>query len=146
MSATYPDPADPAGYDVDVAGDIYPDGRAASGPRLVTNEMLHRLQADVLPDALAASGFRPYGADASDWIQGAISQDIANAKTPLVTMVVNRDPRLNPALTQVRNTVTQADDDYDMTIAVQGYLANGAPVSLVVGVTDLTVELLESGT
>lgn len=145
-AAPYPNPASPYGFDVDVGDDLQPDGRSASDAQLVANEIPHRLSADQLPLVGATGDFAPYGVDVRAWVGETTDQELANAKGPLLVMIVNRDPRIDRGRTAVQLQVQQDGDDYALTISIQAYLTNGLPIALVLGVSAVSVDLLSQGT
>lgn len=139
------DPGSLYGWDVDVDTDLQPDGRACSGPRLVQNAMLHRLMEDTLPLTGAPNGVVPYGEDVRKWIGEVTTQAAANAKGPLLVGVLNRDVRLDPAQTKVTIALQPVGAIVNIVISISAALTNGTPLSIVVGVTKWSVELLSQG-
>lgn len=140
------DPGSLYGYDVDVDTDIKPDGRACSGPRLVQNAILHRLMEDTLPLIGAPDDVVPFGEDVRKWVGEVTTQAAATAKGPRLVGVLNRDARLDPAQTRVSVAVQPSGALVDLVITISGALTDGTPLSIVVGVTKWSVQLLSQGT
>lgn len=145
------DPNSPLGYDVDIDTDMAVDGHACSGARLVGNALLHRLQAKTLPLIGAPGGVVSYGEDAREWIGECTTQARANAKGPRIVAAFSRDPRVDPASIRVtiamQPSVTFPDGSaVDLLIAITAQTTTLLPISLVLGVSKVSVELLSQGT
>lgn len=140
------DPGDPLGYDAFVDTDMTPTGASCSGTVLVQNAMGHRLQADVLPMIGAPGGFVAYGVNVRRWVGEVTTQALANAKAPLITMALARDPRLDPGRISVALTVMPVGALYNLQLAVEAYTTTALPITAVYGITAATVELLAEGT
>lgn len=145
------DPASPLGWDVDIDIDMAPDGHACSGGRLVGNAFLHRLMADTLPLIGAPGGVADFGEDVRKWVAECTTQARADAKVPRTVAVLSRDPRADPSSIRVTITVrpslTFADKSaVDFAISITGQTTSALPISLVMGVSKITVEILAGGT
>lgn len=145
------DPSSPLGYDADVETDMVVDGRSCSGSRLVGNALLHRLQVDTLPLVGAPGGVATYGEDVRKYVGECTTPARANAKVPRIVAALARDPRVDASSVRVaiivRPSLTFADKSaVDFAIAISAQTTTGLPISLVVGVSRISVELLSQGT
>lgn len=145
------DPASPLGHDVDIVDDMQPDGRCCSGGRLVGNALLHRLMVDTLPLIGAPDGVVAYGEDVRKWVQECTTPARAAAKVPRLVAALSRDPRVDAASIRVsilvKPSLTFSDKSaVDFAITISAQTTTGLPISLVVGVSSVTVELLSQGT
>lgn len=140
------DPDDPLGYDVDIDDDITPDGRSASGVRLVVNEMRHRCMADTLLLIDAPGGFAAYGIDVRRWVGSVMTVEIAEQRGAELAVVFQRDPRIDPTTIKVIVRATPELADFDLAIDVSAYAVTGQPIALTLGVDAVSVALLAGGT
>lgn len=146
------DPGSPVGFDADVGTDLAPDGRSASGVQLVQSAMLHRLQADTLPLIGAPGGYVAFGVNVRRWVGEATMQSALDAKGPLLSMVLGRDPRIDAGSIVVSVTKAPPGTTFasgalvDLLITISARTTTGLPISLVFGVSAATVELLAQGT
>lgn len=145
------DPASPLGFDVDIDTDMQPDGRACSGARLVSNAILHRLMADSLPLIGAPGGVAAYGEDVRKWVGECTTPARAAAKAPRIVAAIARDPRIDASSIRVsinvNPSITFPDRSaVDFAITISAQTTNALPISLVVGVSKVSVELLAQGT
>lgn len=141
-------PTDPLGYDVFVREDIEDDGRDASGIELVQNAILHRVTQDKLFLTDAPTGDDEpveFGEDVRRWVGEAIGEDVAQAKTQRLIEVIGREPNLNPSSITVDIQVQPADADWPLIIDIDARTTTEIPVSLTIGVDQVTVELLSLG-
>lgn len=142
-----PSPDDPLGYDVAVTDDIPEDGRSAGGDELLAWALAHRFQAATLPLVDAPGGEQEFGVVASTWIGEATTPELARRKSALATIVAQRDPRVEP--TTVRAVVDLAGPElegkYALTISITARATTGRPISLILGVSAVTVDLLSQG-
>ncbi len=135
---------DELGYDIDAAADIDRGGRSASGTRLVANAILHRLTTDELPLIDSPSGYEEYGEDVRRWLGEALTTDTLNARAAGLGIILERDPRISTA--EVTGTLTQAPGSlYAFELTVTAHLRTGETISLVMGVSAVTVEILSQG-
>jgi len=139
-------PDDPYGWDVYLREDIDPTGRSASGVELVRNAIYHRLTTDKLllvdsPD----DGYVDFGVNVQAWVNGPLTQDEASAKAPRLALAIQEDARIDPASIQVSIDVQGAGAEYQLIISVSCRTTTDLPVSLVLGVSGVTVALLSQG-
>jgi hypothetical protein len=145
------DPSSPLGYDVDVDTDMAVDGHACSGARLVGNALLHRLIADTLPLIGAPGGVAAYGEDVRKWVGECTTPARAQAKVPRIVAALSRDPRVDPSSIRVtidvNTSLTFANGSaVDFAINITAQTTTGLPISQIVGVSKVSVELLSQGT
>lgn len=138
---------DPAGFDMKYGTDLDRGGRSCSGAELVEDGILHRLMADTLPCIGAPGGFVAFGVNVKRWIGEVTTQSRADAKGPELVMVIARDSRVDAGSIDVQITVEPDGAEYDLTIAIDCRTTTGIAISMVVGVSGLTVErLAQQGT
>ena len=145
MATSAPSPDDPLGFDVLVADDIGADGRTGTGAELAKWAIYHRLTTEKLYLIGAPGNLVDFGVDVRRWVGAAMTPASAAAKGPQVEIVVRRDPRIST----VRAAVTLAGPSlakYAMRIVVDATLVSGQTISLVLGVSAVTVDLLSLGT
>lgn len=145
---TLASPTDLLGYDVFVREDIDEDGRDASGIELVQNAILHRVTTDKQFLTNAPTGDDEpveFGEDVRRWVGEAIGEDVAQAKTQRLIEVIGREPNLNPSSITVDIQVQPAGADWSLIIDIDAHTTTEIPVSLTIGVDQVTVELLSLG-
>lgn len=130
----------PYGIDVYLRDDIDPSGRSSSGVELVVNDLLHRLQEDRLLLVGAEGGFVDYGRDVRKLAGKSLTADSAGQEGALLQIVLERDPRVDSM--NVTVTAAQEGSLYAFAIDASGVLTNGRPIAFIVGVNDVTVDLL----
>lgn len=145
---TLASPTDPLGYDVFVREDIDEDGRDGSGLELVQNAIVHRVTTEkqFLTDAPTGDD-EPveFGVDVRKWVGEALIDDAADAKTQLLIEVIGREPNLNPSSITVDIQVQPVGADWPLIIDIDAHTTTEIPVSLTIGVDQVTVELLSLG-
>lgn len=145
---TLASPTDLLGYDVFVRQDIDEDGRDASGIELAQNAILHRVTTDkqFLTDAPTGDD-EPveFGEDVRKWAGEAIGEDVAQAKTQRLIEVIGREPNLNPSSITVDIQVQPIGAEWPLIIDIDARTTTEIPVSLTIGVDQVTVELLSLG-
>ncbi len=141
-------PNDLLGYDVYVREDVDEDGRDASGLELTQNAILHRVTTDklFLTDAPAGDD-EPveFGEDVRKWVGEALTDDAGQAKAQRLSEVIGREPNLNPSSITVDIQVQPAGAEWLMIIDIDALTTTEVPVSLTIGVDQVTVELLSLG-
>lgn len=145
---TLASPTDPLGYDVFVREDIDEDGRDASGMELVQNAILHRITQDKLFLTDAPTGDDEpveFGEDVRKWVGEALTDDAAQAKSQRLIEVIGREPNLNPSSITVDIQIQQAGAEWPLIINIDARTTTEVPVSLTIGVDQVTVELLSLG-
>lgn len=147
-----PSPADPLGYDTFVREDMPEDGRDASGEELAANAIYHRLTTEkqwLIGAPGAASdeeALVDYGINVHDWLGEPLTQEVLDAKVPLVAAVVQRENVLDPATITVEMTMLPAaPPNVAFRIAVRARTTRDRPVELVLDVGAVTVDLLAQG-
>jgi hypothetical protein len=148
MSA--PSPDDPLGYDCFVFDDMDPNGRDATGAELVEAAIVHRCTSRSLPLIGTPGGTVEFGEDVREWINESTTRSTLTAKGPLLAVVIQRDPRIEPTTLRVvvaiAEGVTFADGAHvDLTIDIDGQTVTGQAIDLVIGVSRVTVEILAQG-
>ncbi len=138
-----PSPNDPLGFDVFLREDIESDGRSATGIELVNNAILHRLTTGMLLLIGAPDGQVDYGEDVTLWCGQGLTRSQAEARGPTVAAIVQRDPRIDYADASV--TLARAGGLYELTITITGKTVTGQRISLILGVSSVTVDLLSEG-
>lgn len=149
---TMANPSDELGYDTDIVDDMLPDGRPCSGSRLVANAIAHRLMEDNLPMIGAPGGYIAYGVNVRRWAGEVTSQKIADAKAPLLAVVIGRDTRVDPGSISVAVTIDKSGTVLSdasraaLRIEVNARDTKARPIALVFAVSSASVELLAQGT
>ena len=138
--------ADPLGYDVKVGEDLDPSGRSASGLELVTDGMLHRLQADRILLTAAPDDQVEFGDDVRKWVNEALSQSDLDARAPRIEEVLRRDPRLASVAVALSVAPTAVASRYRFLIAISAVTIRGQVIDRIVGVSQISVEFLAQGT
>jgi hypothetical protein len=128
--------------------DLDPLGRSSSDAELVEAAILHRLMVDKLPLVEAPGGEVDWGRNVRRWVGTITTQDRADAKAPELVMVIGRDPRVDNGSIRVDITLLPNSGDpsaYTFEIAVDAQTVRGVPISMVLGVSGVTVEKLAQG-
>jgi hypothetical protein len=143
---TVASPDDPLGYDVFVREDIDEDGRDATGLELTQNAILHRVTQDklFLTDAPAGEPVE-FGEDVRKWAGEALSTDDAQAKAQRLIEVIGREPNLDPSSITADVQVQPTGADWPIIIQINALTTTEVPVSLTIGVSQVTVALLSQG-
>ncbi len=142
------DRGDVLGWDLavgPVAGggvDMSRDARSCSGVELVRNGMVARSMATTLPLIGAPGGRADFGEDVRAWVGEAIGEGDAATKAQRLAIVYARDRRLDPGRITVKVTPQRTGSAYAFTISVLAFTVTGAAVPLLLGVTDLSVDIL----
>jgi len=152
------DPSSSLGYDwfygtyqyVDADGvtqtthDMAPDGRSASGADLVSSAIVHRLTTDLLPLIDSEEDNIEYGEDVRRWVGAGLTADALAARAAALGPVIERDPRvLSSEVTSEISTAAGALFIFKLFISAQ--LRTGETIDRVIGVSDVTVQLLAEG-
>lgn len=145
MTTAIPGQNDPYGIDVAIALDMDPSGRSAYGVELVSNAILHRLTTDTLLLVGAPDDRVDFGVDVRQWVGEVTTQANADAKGPLIAIVIQRDPRIDPSSILVAVTVLPIGALYRLEISVTCRTTTALPVALVIGVNAISVDLLSQG-
>ena len=117
-------------------------GETCSGVTLVRNAMLARCLSDTLPMVGAPGGEIAFGVDVRQWVGSPVTEATASSRTQELAIVFARDPRLDAGSISVQVAAARAGSRYAFTIAVDARTATALPVSLVMGVTAATVEVI----
>lgn len=134
------------GYDVWNREDIDPLGRSATGVELVANAIYHRITTDkLLLTGTPDDGYVDFGEDVTKWIKEPLTQEAADAKAPRLAIVIQRDPRINPASINVACDVQTIGAQTRLIIAINCKTTTEQPIALIFGVDQVTVELLSQG-
>ena len=137
----------PYGFDTyvgPVAGvvDMLPDGRSCSGATLVRNAMIARMMNDTISMVGAPGGVRDFGVDVRAWVGETVTERDREAKAQRLTVVFGRDPRIDTGSIRVKVSSALAGSAYSFSISVSARLTDATPISMVVGVSAVTVEIL----
>lgn len=147
MTAQVASISDPLGYDTWLREDIDPSGRSASGIELVQNAIYHRITTDkLLLVGTDGDGFADFGENVQNWLNEPITQEIANARGPRLAVVIQRDPRIDQTSIQVAIDVQPRGALYKLLITISCRTVTGAPIDLIIGVNEVTVDILSQGT
>lgn len=146
------DPSSPLGWDVDTSnggGDMYPDGRACSGPLLVQSALRDRLMADTLPLTGAPGGVVAFGEDTRKWVGETILSPTAWAQQKQIrlTVVLQRDKRIDPSSLRVTVTPSVVSGALvNASVAITAQTTTAQPISVVFGISKASVAILAQGT
>lgn len=132
------------GFDVYIRNDMDPSGRSSSGPELTLNSILHMLQHDTLLLIGSTNGYVDYGKDIRRWAGQHMTALQAASKGPEVVEVVQRHPHVDSATAEV--SLASSRSLYTLQIALHVELVTGDVLDRVLGVNEVTVELLAEGT
>lgn len=146
MTIAAANPADPLGFDMKVGEDLDPSGRSASGLELVTDAMLHRLEADRLLLTEAPDDEVDFGENVRLWVGEALTQEALEAKAPRLEEVLRRDPRLASVSVSLTLLAVAPAGQYRFLIAITAVAITGQIIDRIVGVSQVTVEFLAQGT
>lgn len=144
------DRSSPYGFDMYVGPvgggvvDMTSDGRSCSGAELVRNALVARSMTNEISMIGAPGDVVPFGKDVREWVGQATAEGDDEARAQELAIVYARDPRVDAGSISVVIAATLAGSQYEFTIAVDARLTNGLPISMVIGVSSLTVELLAS--
>lgn len=139
-----PNPNDPLGFDVYARNDIDRGGRSSSGAELATNAILHRITEGVLPLVDSESGFVDFGDDVRRWIGLGLTQEGLDARAAALGPIIERDERVRSA--DVTGTLAPGPSSaWAFQINVAAQLRTGETISLAIGVSDVSVQLLSEG-
>lgn len=146
MTTTVPRRDDPLGFDVWNREDIDPMGRSATGVELVANGIYHRLTEDqLLLTGTEDDGFTDFGENVAKWVNEPMTQEAADAKAPRLAIVIQRDPRINPASIKVSCDVQPSSARWRLIISITCKTTTEQPISMMIGIDQVTVELLSQG-
>lgn len=118
------------------------DARSCSGVELVRNGMVARSMATTLPLIGAPGGRGDFGEDVRAWVGEALTDGDAATKAQRLAIVYARDHRLDPGRITVKVVPQRSGSAYAFTIAVNAFTVTGAAVPLLLGVNDLSVDIL----
>lgn len=142
------DRGDELGFDLSigpVAGggvDMSRNARSCSGVELVRNGMVARSMSGTIPLIGAPGGRVDFGEDVRAWVGEALTDGAAATKAQRLAIVYARDRRLDPGRITVKVTPQPAGAQYAFLIAVQAFTVTGAAVPLLLGINDLSVDVL----
>lgn len=134
---------DPLGYDVWIREDMAEDGRSATGLELVSNAIAHRLTTEALPSIGAPGGWADYGVDVRRWCGLTTTAQQAAARGPQASEVIQRDERIETA--DVIVSLSGPSTGYTLKLDVTATTVQGQTISLVLGVSSVTVDILAEG-
>ena len=147
------DRGDPLGFGLYVGPvpgggvDALPDFRGCSGLELVINKMVARSMAETLPLAGAPGGFIDFGENCPGWVGSPWTPGIAAQRATRLALVYGRIQALDPGSIVVAVTQgTGRGGQYDSLIRVSARTTTGLPLSVVLGVSAISVDLLSRGT
>lgn len=144
--------ASPYGFDTYIGPvpgggvDILPDGRGCSDSELVTNKIVYRSMQGQQVLTGAPGGVIDFGEDVREWVGSAMGPSAIVQRQTRLALVYGRIRALDPGSIQVAISTQGTGGMYDFFIAVTAFLTNGRPISLVMGINAVTVDLLSQGT
>jgi len=119
-------------------------GRYASGATLVAQRVYRRF---ITPRGALIGGEeeRNFGLDLAGMVGGASTPELVNAMPQRIRNEAAKDPQINPTSVGVTVDASEEGSEYTYTITISARAAGG-PFALVLGVSDVTVDLLRVDT